>query len=97
MTSNTAPAPSTTPAFMAQAAISFGVSLVGLVLAVLYMPGDPWMRAFFAMTGLFLVSSAFTLAKVVRDNHELQAVHARLDQARVEKLLSEHDPFRGVA
>ena len=49
------------------------------------------------MTGLYLVSSTFTLAKVVRDNHEIQAVHHRVDQARIDKLLAEHDPFRQVA
>ncbi|MFC6153057.1 hypothetical protein [Nocardioides yefusunii] len=49
------------------------------------------------MTGLFLVSSTFTLAKVVRDNQETQSVHARVDQARIDKLLAEHDPFHQVA
>lgn len=87
----------TTAAFFAQAAISFGVALFGLVLAVLYMPGDAWMRAFVAMSTLFLVSSCFTLAKVIRDNQEDQTVVNRLDQARVDKLLAEHDPFRELA
>ena len=86
-----------TTAFFAQAAISFGVALLGLTFAALYMPGDPWMRAFIAMTTLFLVSSSFTLAKVIRDNQEDQAIYSRLDQARVEKILAEHDPFREVA
>ncbi|WP_338323500.1 YiaA/YiaB family inner membrane protein [Nocardioides yefusunii] len=54
-------------------------------------------RAFLGMTGLFLVSSTFTLAKVVRDNQETQSVHARVDQARIDKLLAEHDPFHQVA
>jgi hypothetical protein len=86
-----------TSAFYAQAAISFGVSLLGLAFAALYMPGDPWMRAFIAMTTLFLVSSSFTLAKVIRDNQEDAAIYSRLDQARDEKILAEHDPFREVA
>jgi hypothetical protein len=87
----------TTSAYYAQAGISFGVALLGLVLAVLYMPGDAWMRAFIGMSTLFLVSSSFTLAKVIRDNQEDQAIYSRLDQARVEKILAEHDPFREVA
>ena len=87
----------TTSAFFAQAAISFGVALLGLAMAALYMPGDPWMRAFIAMTTLFLVSSSFTLAKVIRDNQEDSAIYSRLDQARVERILAEHDPFREVA
>jgi hypothetical protein len=46
------------------------------------------------MTVLFLVSSTFTLAKVVRDQHESARVHHRIDEARLEKLIAEHDPFR---
>jgi hypothetical protein len=95
--SNQPRATRTTSAYFAQAGISFGVALLGLVFAVLYMPGDAWMRAFIGMSTLFLVSSSFTLAKVIRDNQEDQAIYSRLDQARVEKILAEHDPFREVA
>lgn len=86
-----------TPAFFAQAAISFGVAMLGMVWAVLYLPVDPWVRAFLGMTTLFLVSSAFTLAKCVRDSQENQAIVARLDQARVDKMLADHDPFREIS
>lgn len=85
-----------TTAFYAQAAVSFSVALMGLLFAVLYMPGDAWMRAFIGMSTLFLVSSSFTLAKVIRDNQENAAIYSRLDQARVERILAEHDPFREV-
>jgi len=40
------------------------------------------------------VSSAFTLAKCVRDRQEESAVVTRVDRARVDKLLAEHDPFK---
>lgn len=86
-----------TTAFFAQAGISFAVSLLGVVWAVLYLPVDPWVRAYLAMTTLFLVSSSFTLAKCVRDAQESSSVASRLDQARVDKLLAEHDPFRAVS
>jgi hypothetical protein len=91
------PAPSkNTAAFFAQAGVSFTVSLLGLLFALLYLPVDPWVRAFLAMTTLFLVSSSFTLAKVIRDAQDDKYVVARLDQARVDKLLSDHDLTRGV-
>jgi hypothetical protein len=83
-----------TPAFYAQAAISFGLSLFGLLLSVLYMPVEAWMRAFIAVDALFMVSSAFTLAKCVRDAQEDDAVISRLDAARLERLLAEYDPYR---
>jgi hypothetical protein len=83
----------TTHAFYVQAVASFAVALGTLLVAVLYLPVDPWIRAFLGLGTLFLTTSAFTLAKCVRDNQETQAVVARLDQARVDKLLAEHDPF----
>ena len=92
------PNPSTnTNAFFAQAGISFAVALLAMVFAVLNLPVDPWIRAFLGLGTLYLTTSAFTLAKCVRDAQENQAVHARLDQARVDKILSEHDPFRAVS
>ena len=86
-----------TNAFFAQAGISFAISLLAMVFAVLYLPVDPWIRAFLGLGTLYLTTSAFTLAKCVRDAQEEQAVHVRLDQARVDKILSEHDPFRAVS
>jgi hypothetical protein len=54
---------------------------------------DPWQRLFLAMTVLFLVTSSFTLAKVIRDQQEAATVRVRLDEARLEKLLAEHSPL----
>jgi hypothetical protein len=42
---------------------------------------------------LYVVTSAFTLAKCVRDRQESASVISRVDQARLDKLLAEHDPF----
>jgi len=86
-----------TNAFYAQAAISFGVALLTMIFAVCYLPVDPWIRAFLGLGTLFLTTSAFTLAKCVRDAQESTAVVARLDQARVDRILAEHDPFREPA
>ena len=85
-----------TNAFFAQAGISFAVALLSMVLAILYLPVDPWIRAFLGLGVMFLTTSSFTLAKCVRDAQESQYVVSRLDQARVDKILAEHDPFRDV-
>jgi hypothetical protein len=86
-----------TNAFYAQAGISFAIALLTMVFAVIYLPVDPWMRAFLGLGVMYLTTSAFTLAKCVRDAQENQSVYARLDQARVDKILAEHDPFRTVS
>ena len=89
--------PKNTSAFYAQAGISFGIELLTMIFAVLYLPVEPWIRAFLGLGTLYLTTSAFTLAKCVRDAQETQAVVNRLDQARVDRLLAEHDPFRTVS
>ena len=87
------PLPKHTTAFFVQAAIAFGAALLAVVLGIAYLPVDTWMRSFLAVGTLFLVSSTFTLAKVVRDAQESTALASRIDQARVDRILSEHDPF----
>ncbi|MFI5505978.1 YiaA/YiaB family inner membrane protein [Mycobacterium sp. NPDC051804] len=82
-----------TAAFFLQAAIAFGVSLLGVLGGIVFLPLDMWQRMFLAMTVLFLVTSAFTLAKVIRDQEEAATIRVRLDEARIEKLLAEHNPF----
>ncbi|MFE9321260.1 YiaA/YiaB family inner membrane protein [Nocardia sp. NPDC052278] len=89
--------PKTSSAFLAQAAIAFGVSFFGTGVGIFYLPLDIAQRGFLGMSVLFLVSSAFTLAKVVRDQQESASIGRRLDEARMEKLIAEHDPFKSVA
>jgi hypothetical protein len=92
-----APVPTkNTSAFFAQSAIAFGVALFALMIAIYYLPADPWPKAFLALGTLYLTTSAFTLAKCVRDAQESQHVVSRLDQARVDRILAEHDPWKEV-
>lgn len=83
----------TTAAFYVQAGLSFAVAVGALIVGIAYLPVDPWMRAFLALGSLFLVTSSFTLAKCVRDAQESSQIVTRLHQARVDKILAEHDPF----
>ena len=85
-----------TSAFFAQSAIAFGIALFTMLIAVYYLPGDPWPKAFLALGTLFLTTSSFTLAKCVRDAQESQYVVSRIDQARVDRILAEHDPWKEV-
>jgi hypothetical protein len=97
MSSTTPPNSGPTSAFFIQSVISFAAAATAVGLAVVYMPVDPWIRAFLAVGMLYLVTSTFSLAKVVRDRQESTAVLTRVDQARLEKLLAEHDPFNSNA
>jgi hypothetical protein len=88
-----APTSRTSAAFHVQAILSFAVSLLAVGIAVVNLPADPWVRAFLGLGVLYVTTSAFTLAKTVRDRQEITTVVGRVDQARVDKLLAEHDPF----
>jgi hypothetical protein len=86
-----------TAAFFIQAAVAFGVSFVAAIGGIFFLPLDVWQRLFLAMAVLFLVSSAFTLAKVIRDQQEAATIRVRLDEARMEKLIAEHNPFTAAS
>jgi hypothetical protein len=85
--------PKVTSAFYAQAVASFAVSLVAVAIGIYYLPVGGWVRAFLGLGLLYVVTSAFTLAKTVRDAQDSGTVVRRVDQARIDKLISEHNPF----
>ena len=91
---DTTSTPKNTNAFFLQAGISFAVALLTMIFAVFYLPVDPWIRAFLGLGTMFLTTSSFTLAKCVRDAQDDNYVVTRLDQARVDKILAEHDPYK---
>ena len=85
-----------TTAFAAQAAISFGASLFAMLVAIYFMDTDPWIKSFLALGTLYLTTSTFTLAKVVRDMQEDNTVIHRLDMARLERMMAQHDPYKSA-
>jgi hypothetical protein len=86
--------PRTTTAFYIQSAISFTLSLGATIIGISYLHESGWVRGFLAIGLLYVVTSTFTLAKCVRDRQEETALVSRVDQARLDKLLSEQDLLR---
>lgn len=86
-----------TTAYYGQAVASFAVALAAVAIGIYSLDVSGWIRAFLAISVLYLTTSAFTLAKVVRDRQEADQLVSRVDQARLEKILAEHDPFKPVA
>ena len=91
------PQPKVTAAFYAQAVASFALGLGALAIGIFYLPVGGWIRAFLSVGLLYVVTASFTLAKTVRDAQETGTVVRRVDQARIDKLLNEHDPFKTAA
>ncbi|WP_329114945.1 YiaA/YiaB family inner membrane protein [Streptomyces sp. NBC_01465] len=83
-----------TTAYYGQAVASFALALGATAVGIFQLDASSWVRAFLAIAVLYLTTSAFTLAKVVRDRQEAGQIVSRVDQARLEKLLAEHDPFQ---
>ena len=86
--------PRTTTAFFTQSMISFAVSLSVTIIGIGYLHDSRWIRGFLALGLLYVVTSSFTLAKCIRDRQEETALVSRVDQARLDKLLTEQDLLR---
>ncbi len=85
-----------TAAFYGQSVASFAIAMAATAIGIYQLDTNAWVRAFLAIAVLYLVTSAFTLAKVIRDRQEAGQIVSRVDQARLEKLLAEHDPFEKI-
>ena len=66
-----------TAAFYGQAVASFSVAMAATALGIFKLQADAWVRGFLAIAVLYLVTSAFTLAKVIRDRQDAGADRAR--------------------
>ena len=81
-----------TGAWVIQCWLSFVLAVAVTGFGIFHLPVDGWQKAFLGMGMLFTVGSTFTLSKTVRDQHEQESLTARIDEARVTKLLAEVDP-----
>jgi hypothetical protein len=62
-----------------------------MAVGIALIPGEPWIHAYFVMSTFFLMGSCFTLAKMLRDRHEAQRLHQRIEEARTEQLLTAYE------
>jgi hypothetical protein len=81
-------------AWIIQAWVSFTVSICGTAIGITYLPVDGWIKGYLGMGLTFAVGSTISISKTTRDIHEAQKLTARVDEARVEKLLSDHHPLK---
>jgi len=68
-----------TKSYYNMAWISFALSFAGMVIGLIYLEAESAIKGFFAMAYLFTVSSCFTLAKVIRDRHEIDLTDLKKD------------------
>lgn len=83
-----------TSAWIAQTYLSFIISITATIIGVFYMPGDNWLKGYMGMGLLFSVASTASLSKTIRDVEESKTMMSRIDEAKLERLLAEYDPFK---
>ncbi|MEQ8701812.1 MAG: YiaA/YiaB family inner membrane protein [Bauldia litoralis] len=68
---------------------SFAIALLMAVIGIWLVDANVWMKGYLAMSMLLLVNASISLTKTIRDQHEMQKLHNRIDDARTERLLKE--------
>ena len=80
--------------WIAQSWISFAFAITATTLGLIYIPLDNWARGYLAVSFAFTVSSTIGVSKTTRDLHEARKLTAKVEEARVERLLSDHHPLK---
>lgn len=81
-------------AWIAQTWISFIIALSTTSIGIIYLPVDGWTKGFMGMGLIFTVGSTVSLTKTQRDIHEGKKLTSKIEEARVERILTEHDSFK---
>lgn len=81
-------------AWIFQAWASFFLSVAGLTYGIVNLPVDGWVKGYMGLGTAFAIGSTLSLAKTTRDLHEEKQFTARIDEAKVERLLAEHHPLK---
>jgi hypothetical protein len=82
-----------TSAWITQTWISFFLSLLAMAMGIVYLPVNAWVKGYLGMGFMFSIGSTVSLSKTIRDLEESKHILARLDEAKLERLLADYDPF----
>jgi hypothetical protein len=66
--------------------LSVGMTTTGIIT----LPVDVWVKGFMGMGLGFSIGSTFSLAKTQRDLHESTKLTSKIEEAKVEQILSQH-------
>ncbi|MEL6438347.1 MAG: YiaA/YiaB family inner membrane protein [Cyanobacteria bacterium J06621_8] len=80
--------------WIAQTWLSFIISISATSVGIINLPVDVWVKGFMGMGLAFSIGSTISLTKTQRDLHEANKLTVKLEEARVEKILSEHDSLK---
>lgn len=78
-------------AWVIQTWLAFILSIGSTSLGIIYLPVDLWVKGFMGMGLTFSVCSTISLTKTQRDLHESKRFISKLEEAKVERILAEHN------
>lgn len=82
-------------AWVIQTWASFLISISVTSAGIIFLPVDAWVKGFMGMGLFFSVSSTISLTKTQRDLHESTKLVSKIEEAKVEKILAEHNKNNG--
>lgn len=82
---------SPSPGWILYVKTAFIVALIALGAGLLFSQTSLLEKGYFTISALFLVSTSFTLAKTMRDEHEANRLINRINEAKTSKILKEYD------
>lgn len=77
-------------AWIIQTWLSFVISISATAIGIIYLPVDAWIKGYMGMGLIFTIGSTVSLTKTQRDLHESSRIIAKLEEAKVERILAEH-------
>ncbi len=77
-------------AWILQTWLAFIMSIGMTTTGIIFLPVDVWVKGFMGMGLGFTVGSTFSLAKTQRDIHESTRLTSKIEEAKVEQILSQH-------
>ena len=66
---------------------SFAGAVGMVVVGIVFLPVDVWVKAYFAMGVVLLIQTCITVTKTIRDVHESKRLVNRIEDAKAERLL----------
>jgi len=76
-----------TAAWRFQVITAFVIALALVTGGIWFLPVDHWIKGYLLIGVYFTVSSAFTLAKTLRDHHEGSKLVAKINEVKTERML----------
>jgi hypothetical protein len=81
-------------AWILQTWLAFVLSIGMTSTGIIYLPVDNWIKGFMGMGLGFTIGSTFSLAKTQRDLHEATRLTSKIEEAKVEQILSQHSGLK---